>query len=276
MLILLPPSETKATAESGPTLNLDTLSFPSLSPVRRQLIERLETLCSEDPDQAHELLKLSDRQRDELDHNAQLTTAPCMPAIRMYTGVAYDALAVDGFDPKAKVAAALASARSDKDTGAALTDDQLSPIAIGSALFGISRAQDLLPHYRLSATHKPLGEPLKKTWGSAVKGALTQWYDNAPSDANALYDFRSGGYAALGGPKDAITLRVEKEKDDGSRSVVNHFNKLYKGVVVRAMVQTATSVADTDAIDFLQSVISDLGARSEVNGNEVTLIVADS
>lgn len=38
VLVLLPPSETKASGGDGPPLRLDALSHPELTPVRRKLL----------------------------------------------------------------------------------------------------------------------------------------------------------------------------------------------------------------------------------------------
>jgi hypothetical protein len=49
VLVLLPPSETKAPEGDGPPLALDGLSYPELTPVRRKLIDELVTLAGDAP-----------------------------------------------------------------------------------------------------------------------------------------------------------------------------------------------------------------------------------
>ncbi|CAM5388734.1 hypothetical protein CVAR21S_01812 [Corynebacterium variabile] len=44
MLILLPPSESKADGGTGAALDLDTLSFPTLTPVRSEILDDLSSL----------------------------------------------------------------------------------------------------------------------------------------------------------------------------------------------------------------------------------------
>jgi cytoplasmic iron level regulating protein YaaA (DUF328/UPF0246 family) len=49
VLVLLPPSETKASGGDGPPLALDKLSHPELTPVRRKLIDELVALSADPP-----------------------------------------------------------------------------------------------------------------------------------------------------------------------------------------------------------------------------------
>ncbi|RRQ18265.1 hypothetical protein CXF33_08625, partial [Corynebacterium bovis] len=96
MLVILPPSETKRTGGEGPPLALDSLMLPSLTPVRRRLVESLRTLCSATSEagraDALAALGLRPTMAAALDLNAALTSSPTTPALDRYTGVAFDAL----------------------------------------------------------------------------------------------------------------------------------------------------------------------------------------
>ena len=111
MLIVLPPSETKAPGGSPSPMSL---SFPALDPVRSSLLDDLSTLPLPAMMSA---LKLPESKADEAADNQRLRTAPVMPALLRYTGVLYDAL-----DP------------------ATLPKEAWSRLAIASALFGLVRA----------------------------------------------------------------------------------------------------------------------------------------
>jgi hypothetical protein len=49
VLVLLPPSETKALGGDGPPPRLDALSHPELTPARWELIDELMTLAGDVP-----------------------------------------------------------------------------------------------------------------------------------------------------------------------------------------------------------------------------------
>jgi len=221
MLIVLPPSETKAHGGSHGPLDLGSLAFPTLNPVRGQIIADLEALPVDD---ALGVLGISEKLRTEAEANTQLRTSPTMPAIHRYTGVLFDALDAHTLPPSA-------SAR----------------LAVGSALFGVVHADDLIPHYRLSGgTKLPLADgtrpTMKARWGNAITEAL--------SHDGLVIDLRSGTYQQLGKVPGAVTVRVESVLADGSRKVVSHFNKQYKGELARVLAlspgeaATAGDVAD--------------------------------
>mgnify|MGYP002714784037 FL=1 len=205
MLIVLPPSETKA---SGGTDAPMSLSFPSLDPVRTLLID---VLTATPVDTQMSELKIPAGKRADAEENLVLRSAPVMPAIRRYTGVLYDAL-----------------------DAASLPDAALSRLAVGSALFGLVRATDCVPRYRVSGGSKVGGRTMKAWWGSLVTDVLVE--------QGFVVDLRSGAYQQLGPVPGAVTVRVE-QADTGK--VVSHFNKQYKGELARALASyDATSAGD--------------------------------
>jgi cytoplasmic iron level regulating protein YaaA (DUF328/UPF0246 family) len=237
VLVLLPPSETKATGGQDTPLDLDTLGFPALTAVRRRLLDAL-VRSSADPEAARTALGVSPRQLDLVEANGALPTAPTLPALRRYTGVLYDALGY-GTLPRA------ARARAD------------ASLAVASALFGVVRATDPIPAYRLSAgSVLPEVGPLPPVWRPALGSVL------AAIDGPVL-DFRSGAYAALAPLPDALTARVLTEQPDGSRKVVSHFSKHYKGQLVRALVSSRATVDDLAGV---LRVARRAGFRAEQTG----------
>src|SRR5262249_10784681 len=91
VLILLPPSQSKATPRSGRCPELGSLSLPELTPAREKVLDALVDLCANRADAA-DLLALSPGLAGEVARNAALRTAPTLPVGRLYTGVLYDAL----------------------------------------------------------------------------------------------------------------------------------------------------------------------------------------
>jgi len=216
MLILLPPSEAKSTDGDGPALDLASLSFPELTPVRAQLVEALVAL-SDDPAQASAVLGLGPKQGDEVRRNAELATAPTQFAQRRYTGVLYDALDVGSLRAPAR---ARASER----------------LIICSALFGLVSADDPIPAYRLSGGSRlPRLGSLPSLWKPLLAPLLASL-----SSQQLVIDLRSGTYRALAPVPGAVTVRVLTEQPDGSRSIVSHFNKATKGLLARLLVRTSS------------------------------------
>ena len=242
MLIVLPPSETKSFGGDHPPLDWDSLSFPELNSVRKQIAADLVAL-----DDPFTVLGISDKLAAEVEANQQLLTSPTTPAILRYTGVLYDALSAD-----------------------TLPNEALQRLAIGSALFGVVRAGDLIPHYRLSGgtklpTRSSSTTPtLKSRWGGLITEVL--------SAADGLVvDLRSGTYQQLGRLKTAITVRVESVQPDGSRKVVSHFNKHYKGELARVL---ALSEQDPISIDEVAAIARAAGMTVEITSPAaLTLVV---
>jgi cytoplasmic iron level regulating protein YaaA (DUF328/UPF0246 family) len=248
VLILLPPSETKADRGDGPPLELDRLSFPELNPGRKELADDLVALAADLP-ASRSALGVSARQDGEIARNAVLWSAPTAPALRRYTGVLYDALDYPSFTG---AAAARAAAR----------------LAVGSALFGLVRAADPVPAYRLSAgSALPARPGLATFWRPLLEPVFAQVEE-------LVVDLRSGAYAALCRVPGALTVNVLNERPDGSRTVVSHFNKSHKGRVARLLA--ATRSEPTQARDVVR-LLRRAGMRIETGaaGTALDLILTD-
>ncbi|WP_033294879.1 peroxide stress protein YaaA [Amycolatopsis jejuensis] len=239
MLVLLPPSETKADGGKGAPLDLDALSYPALNPVRAKLADALAELARDVP-ASLAALGISPRQSDEVTRNAQLWTSPTMPALRRYTGVLYDALDVKSF------------------TRAGLAKAQ-QRLAVTSALFGVVAATDPIPAYRLSGGNTvPALGTVRGLWKPVLEPVLR--------DVEGLIvDLRSGTYAAFAKLRaDAVTVRVVTEDANGNRTTVSHFNKAYKG---RLAAVLATARTEPSTVDQLVRVITKAGLTVERTGD---------
>ncbi|GAA3241438.1 peroxide stress protein YaaA [Pseudonocardia petroleophila] len=224
MLVLLPPSETKIDGGDGPPLDVAALSHRELDPLRTDLVDALVALAS-DVDASRSALGLSPKQDDEIARNAALRTAPTMPALRRYTGVLYDAL-----DMRSLRGAAAGRAR--------------ERLAVGSALFGLVRADDPIPAYRLSAGSALPGRgTLAAAWRPLLEPVL-----RAVADGELVVDLRSGSYAALARVPGAVDVDVLAERPDGTRTVISHFNKAHKGRLARLLAGTRAEPADAAAV----------------------------
>ena len=247
MLIVLPPSETKAGGGRGAPLDLDALSLPTLTPIRRKLAEAIVSLA-DDHDASRKALGLGASATPEIERNAQLWTSPTRPAIERYTGVLFDALDYPSLSRAGK-------------------NKAIDRLAVGSALFGVVRAGDLIPAYRLSAGSKIPGfRTLAAEWKPALPEAL------AALGEDVVIDLRSGGYQQLGPVPDAITVTVLTEGTDGTRTVVSHFNKHHKGVVARSLIRSRKQVRD---INSLAAIVADGGQRAEVASERELIVFTD-
>ncbi len=246
MLVLLPPSESKRGGGDGPPLRLDGLGFPALGPLRAQLLDELVVLAA-DPPASRRALGISAAQDAEIDRNAALRSAPTLPAITRYTGVLYEALDVASLRG---TAAARARAR----------------LAVGSALFGLLRADDPVPAYRLSASSTLPGRPtLAARWKPVLEPVLARI-----GDGELVVDLRSGSYAALGRLPGAVRVEVLAEHADGSRTVVSHFNKAHKGRLARILATTRAEPADAAAV---ATIARRGGLRVERRGRALTVVI---
>lgn len=246
VIVLLPPSETKRDGGDGPPLDLDALSVPELGPLRAALVDELVTLAADRP-ASRQALGISASQDGEIDRNAALRTATTMPAIERYTGVLYDALDVESLR-----GASASRAR--------------SRLAVGSALFGLLRADDPVPAYRLSATSKlPGGQTLAARWRPLLAPVLERLADH-----ELIVDLRSGSYAALGRLPSAVQVDVVAEHADGRRTVVSHFNKAHKGRLARVLAASRSEPADAAAVATLARRA---GMHVERRGNEIVVVV---
>lgn len=218
MLILLPPSEGKASPRRGRPLDLAPLSFPELSPGRVQALDALVGLAEDNPDTAAAVLGLGPTQADLVERNARLRTAPTARADRVYTGVVYDALDLSSLDGPARRRAT-------------------RWLAITSSLFGLVRPHDPIPAYRLSGdtTLPGLGN-VAAHWRRHLDPVVRQ-----AAGSGLVVDLRSSVYAGFWRPSAEMAPRVATvrvlHEVGGERKVVSHFNKATKGRIVRALLE---------------------------------------
>ena len=243
---MLPPSETKRAGGDGPAMELALLGAGELNPLREALVGELVDLAA-DPEICRRALGISAAQDAEIGRNAALRTSATMPAIHRYTGVLYDALDFGSLR-------------------AAEADRARSRLAIGSALFGLLRADDPIPAYRLSAGSKLPGRPgLAARWRPLLEPVLA---DLAVGEL--IVDLRSGAYVGLGRIPGAIAVDVVSQLPDGRRTVVTHFNKSHKGRLARVLATAKSEPGDAAAVATLARRA---GMQVERDGDKLTIVV---
>lgn len=184
-------------------------------------MDSLESWCRRSPKAAASALKLGPKSIDELGNNV-FTDAPLMSAIDRYTGVLY-------------------SATGASEWTSAQRDWAAQHVFIHSALFGIVSSADEIPAYRLSYDSKIRQVPLTKLWKGLVSDAIRDM-----ADGDWILDCRSDGYRKLAPIPVGVESRYLEVVSAQGGKALNHFNKIHKGELVRALVTDSPSL-DTPA-----------------------------
>jgi uncharacterized protein len=221
--IVLPPSQTKRDGgAAGSVLDLASLGFPELTPARTAVIRAVTSLARDATAMAR-ALRLGPTQGDAVERNRAIRRSPVLPALARYTGVLYEALGEETLSPAAREFAG-------------------GNVLIHSALFGLVRAGDPIPRYRLAHDSRLPALGLGKLWPQPISAALAR-------HSGLTLDLRSEAYVALGpAPHGSFFLRLVSEGPDGRRRALNHFNKKGKGRFVRALLDAGIDHADVDSL----------------------------
>jgi uncharacterized protein len=189
VLIILPPSETKLPpAKEGSPLDLDRLSFPSLTKMRERVMDALAA-TSQRPD-AFRRLMVRPSLADEVARNEYLRDLPTRRAIDTYAGPLYEGLDAGSWTDEAENRAA-------------------RHLVIVSALWGALRPVDWIPPYRLNVCARLVGiDRLEPAWRTLLPSIFT----DAAAEHGPVLDLRSPGYRAVGRPMglddQTVTLRI--------------------------------------------------------------------
>jgi uncharacterized protein len=222
VLVLLPPSETKAGRARGRAVDLASLSLPGLTEARQRVLEAVAE-ASARPD-ALDVLQVPKSLGAEVEANTRWDRAPAVPAADLYRGVLYDALDHSSLAPGAKRRAR-------------------TRLLVVSAVHGALRLDDRVAPYRVSACARlPIGA------GASTQELAVFWRAHLARELPALVDgvvvdCRSDTYRSMWRPTgdDAerrVSVRVLRD-DAGRRSVVSHMAKHTRGLVARHLVSRA-------------------------------------
>jgi cytoplasmic iron level regulating protein YaaA (DUF328/UPF0246 family) len=256
VLVLLPPSETKASPTSGPPVDLATLSHPGLADARARVADTLAKVSAQR--NAMRALGAGASLAAEVSRNTTIWDNPAAFAARIYTGVLYDAAGMASWS-------------------AASLDLAADRVRIISALWGALSPTDLIPAYRLSmATSLARIGPLASYWSKHLHAPLEEL-----AAGGLVVDCRSSSYISAWRPStsDWVAIRVMRELN-GKRAVVSHMAKHTRGlltghlVTADAMPTTAQDVADA-AAHLIGSELIDVELSQAARAPDVlTLIIA--
>lgn len=252
MLILLPPSEGKSAPASGPPVDLNSLTYPSLAESRRRVGDTLARVSGQR--NALQLLGAGPSLAEDVARNTTIWSNPADAAARVYSGVLYEAAGMSSWDGPT-----LARAR--------------RHIRTVSALWGVVAPTDRIPAYRLSMSTS-LGRigPLAAWWRPRLTAVL-----DADADGGLIVDCRSAPYVAAYRPTPTrwVTVVVERERH-GKRTVVSHSAKQTRGLLVgRLMSSDSQPLTPDDLADAAAAMIGSALIDVALDGNRLTLVTGE-
>ncbi|MHC3993610.1 YaaA family protein [Thiomicrolovo sp. ZZH C-3] len=224
---LFSPSEGKRAGGSSANLSEEHLLFGLAD--RGPILDAYNRLVNgQDQDAVLALFGLK-KAEDARAYIADLYSAPTLPAVERYDGVAYDYLDYPSLDAEAK----------------AYLQERL---IIFSNLFGPLRGGDRIPTYKVKQGNSVDGIAPERYYKDAYNAAL----DDLIGDDEIL-DLRAGYYDKFFKPaKPVTTMKFMKEG-----KVVSHWAKAYRGTVLRHLAQHRYETIDA----LLASHIPGLACR---------------
>jgi cytoplasmic iron level regulating protein YaaA (DUF328/UPF0246 family) len=172
-----------------------------------------------------------------------LRDAPAAPAAEVYTGVLFQRLELPKLPAKAR-----------------------RRVLIASALWGVVRPDDWIPHYKFPPK-TPLDGigPPAAYWRPALAEALPD------KKGEVIVDMRSAAYSSFWKPKRATLLAVRAfSESGGKRKAVSHMAKAVRGDVARALLTEKKAPADPESA---AEIAEAAGFRVELSPGTLDVIV---
>jgi cytoplasmic iron level regulating protein YaaA (DUF328/UPF0246 family) len=203
--ILFSPSEGKTTKQEFDSINKDSFIFP-------ELYEKREVVLKEYDKYIHSLNNEELNQffgiKNGYEYVVNIFEEPTCKAIERYIGVAYDYLEYSLLDENSQKYI-------DENT------------LIFSNLFGVIKANDKLPFYRMKQGKNLPNIEIDKYYKKEFSKSLDEYLAN-----EVVLDLRAGHYDKFYKPKNYITMKFIK-----NGKVVSHWAKAYRGIVLREMAK---------------------------------------
>jgi len=247
--ILLPPSEAKRPGGEGPPIDF---GVDALGVARRKAAMALERFAAK-PGAAAALSLPARSAVEELAADRSVSTSATMTALLRYSGIVYDGLL-------APTLTAAARRRADDS------------ILIFSGLWGVVRAGEPVPNYRLPAS---AALPKLGVMASYWRPVLDRVVPGLLGDG-LVVDLRSTEYAAMWRPgpdlRDrVVAVRILSSRPGAPPAVISYPSKLGKGQLARALVSRGSAI--TRASELIDVWRASGGADGEVHARGVDLII---
>lgn len=228
-LILIPPSEGKASGGSRTPWEKRARRTAVLDPARREVVSALMNAMSGDLDARTKLLGVGEAGTYEATRtNLEIHAARTRPAIERYDGVLYGAL--------------------DHATLGPTERRRLNAqVLIFSGLWGAVAPDDPIPDYKckMGASLAPIGK--LSTWWRPRLAELLDERSAGRVVWNLLPNEHDAAYVPSTATRQVLRVRfLDDVHRNGARELVavNHWNKLLKGSLVRHLLTTQLSGPD--------------------------------
>lgn len=188
--------------------------------------------------------QLGERREELLDaFDPALREAPAASAAEVYTGVLFQRLELPKLPARAR-----------------------RRVLIASALWGVVRPDDRIPHYKFPPKTRLDGiGPPAAFWRPALAEALPD------KEGQLVVDMRSAAYSSFWKPKRATLLAVRAfTEENGERKAVSHMAKAVRGDVARALLKEKKAPAAPEAA---AAVAEAAGFRVELSPDALEVIV---
>jgi len=211
MKILFSPSETKISGGEQDSFTKDSLIFPQLFEKRLEIVKAYNGFLNFASKE--ELEKLFGTKKDDIikKYKADIFKAPTFKAVLRYKGVAYDYLQYSKLE---------------KNEQNYIDENVL----IFSNLFGVLKASDKIPDYRLKQGETFLGLKIEQFYNDNFSFYLDEYLKSED-----VLDLRAGFYERFYTiKKPYLTMKFVKDE-----KVVSHFVKAYRGEILKLLAQNS-------------------------------------